>query len=105
MWVDMLLHHPEALDRLDRRIALVDWLYDRHAACGNAWFFGGGGGGAHTRVTIPQPLLERFGPFLYPQGEEQARFQAEPRAQSLPVTAYLKRIRVPLGSCIQMIWS
>lgn len=70
IWADMIIRHPEALERLDRRIALVDWLYDRYAACGTAQFFSGG---AKTRDTIPEPLLARFRPYLFPQGEEPGR--------------------------------
>lgn len=70
VWADMIIHHPEALARLDRRIAVVDWLYERHAACGKAHFFGFG---SYTRETLPDELLARFGRALYPQGDEPGR--------------------------------
>jgi hexosaminidase len=34
IWGDMLLHHPEALDRLSRKVVIFDWYYDRYYGAG-----------------------------------------------------------------------
>ena len=40
IWGDMLLHHPEALDRLSRKVVIFDWLYDRYYGFGEVHVWG-----------------------------------------------------------------
>jgi hypothetical protein len=70
IWGDMILHHPEALDRLSRKIVIFDWLYDRFIGCGqvNVW-----GQGTRGRDELDAVTLERFGRFLFPFGDEPGR--------------------------------
>ncbi|MGE5741224.1 MAG: family 20 glycosylhydrolase, partial [Candidatus Aminicenantes bacterium RBG_16_66_30] len=70
IWADMVLHHPEALDKLSRKIMLYDWLYDRYEGCGTVQVWGRG---SLTRDELDPPTLERFGAFLYPLGDEPGR--------------------------------
>jgi hypothetical protein len=70
IWGDMVLGHPEALDKLSRRIMIFDWLYDRYEGCGRVQVWGKGS-------LLPGELrpadLERFGRFIYPLGDEPGR--------------------------------
>ena len=70
IWGDMVLHHPEALAKLSRRIMIFDWLYDRYEGCGTVQVWGQGSVAAGA---IDAPTRERFGPFLYPLGDEPGR--------------------------------
>ena len=70
IWGDMILHHPEALDRLSRKIMIFDWLYDRYSGSGQIQVWGQGNRG---RDDLDAPTLERFGRFLYPFGDEPGR--------------------------------
>jgi len=70
IWGDMVLHHPEALDKLSRKIVIFDWLYDRYQGCGTVQVWGRG---SLTREELDTPTLERFGAFLYPLGDEPGR--------------------------------
>ncbi len=70
IWGDMVLHHPEALDKLSRKIMIFDWLYDRYEGCGTVQVWGRG---SLTRDELDPPTLERFGAFLFPLGDEPGR--------------------------------
>jgi len=70
IWGDMVLHHPEALAKLSRRIMIFDWLYDRYEGCGTVQVWGQGSVSANA---LDAPTLERFGAFLYPLGDEPGR--------------------------------
>jgi len=70
IWGDMVLHHPEALDKLSRKIMIFDWLYDRYDGCGTVQVWGRG---SLTREELDASVLERFGAFLYPLGDEPGR--------------------------------
>jgi hypothetical protein len=70
IWGDMVLHHPEALDKLSRKVMIFDWLYDRYDGCGTVQVWGRG---SLTRDELDGPVLERFGAFLYPLGDEPGR--------------------------------
>ncbi len=70
IWGDMVLHHPEALDKLSRKVMIFDWLYDRYEGCGRVQVWGRGSLAADE---LDAPTLERFGAFLYPLGDEPGR--------------------------------
>ena len=70
IWGDMVLHHSEALDKLSRKIVIFDWLYDRYEGCGTVQVWGRG---SLTKDELDAPVLERFGAFLYPLGDEPGR--------------------------------
>jgi hypothetical protein len=70
IWGDMLLHHPEALDRLSRKIVIFDWLYDRYYGAGAVQVWGRGN---QSREDLDAATLERFGAYIYPLGDEPGR--------------------------------
>jgi Glycosyl hydrolase family 20, catalytic domain len=70
IWGDMILHHPEALDHLSRKIVIFDWLYDRYLGCGQVNIWGQGNRGKDDLDAV---TLKRFGPYLYPFGDEPGR--------------------------------
>lgn len=70
VWGDMLLHHPEALDRLAKNVMIFDWLYDRYDGVGAVHVWGRG----NVRPEeLDAETLGRFGPYLYPLGREPGR--------------------------------
>jgi len=70
IWGDMILHHPEALDKLSKKVMIFDWLYDRYYGSGSVQVWGRGNQG---RDDLDAGTLERFGAYLYPFGDEPAR--------------------------------
>lgn len=70
IWGDMILHHPEALDTLSRRIVIYDWLYDRYDGVGTVQIWGRG---SLRPAEIDAAALERFGRFIFPLGAEPGR--------------------------------
>jgi hypothetical protein len=79
IWGDMLLHHPEALDSLSKRVVIYDWLYTRYLGSGGVWVWGQG---TRSKDELDAATLARFGPYLYPLGDEPGRdpdpfYQAE----------------------------
>lgn len=70
IWGDMILHHPEALAKLSRKIMIFDWLYDRYYGSGGIHIWGQGDRG---RDDLDAATLERFGAYLYPLGDEPGR--------------------------------
>ncbi|HSQ78980.1 MAG TPA: family 20 glycosylhydrolase [Candidatus Bathyarchaeia archaeon] len=70
IWGDMILHHPEALDKLSRRIVVYDWLYDRYQGCGTVQIWGRG---SLAPGEIDAASLTRFGRFIFPLGDEPGR--------------------------------
>jgi len=70
IWGDMILHHPEALDILSRKIMIFDWLYDRYYGRGEVHVWGQGNRG---RDDLDAVTRERFGAYLYPLGDEPGR--------------------------------
>jgi hypothetical protein len=70
IWSDMILHHPEALDKLSKKIMIFDWLYDRYYGGGEIHVWGQGKRG---KDELDAGTLERFGAFLYPFGDEPGR--------------------------------
>ena len=70
IWGDMILHHPEALDKLSRRIVIYDWLYDRYDGVGTVQIWGRG---SLLPGEIDASALERFGRYIFPLGDEPGR--------------------------------
>jgi hypothetical protein len=70
IWGDMVLGHPEALDKLSRRIMIFDWLYDRYEGCGRVQIWGQG---SLLPGELDAAALGRFGRFIYPLGDEPGR--------------------------------
>lgn len=70
IWGDMLLHHPEALDKLSRNIVIYDWLYTRFHGADGVWVWGQG---TKRKEEIDAPTLARYFPYLYPLGDEPGR--------------------------------
>jgi len=70
IWGDMILHHPEALDKLSRKVMIFDWLYDRYYGCGQVHIWGQGNRG---RDDLDAATRERFFAYLYPSGDEPGR--------------------------------
>ena len=70
LWADMLLHYPEALAQMSREVVLFDWIYSVYPDSGKVHVWGQG----LTRSEDLRPeTLARFGPYLYPQGDEPGR--------------------------------
>lgn len=70
IWGDMILHHPEALVRLSRKVVVFDWLYDRYHGSGQIQVWGQGN---RQPEDLDAATRERFGRFLYPFGDEPGR--------------------------------
>ena len=70
IWGDMVLHHPEALDKLSRKIFVFDWLYDRYEGCGTVQIWGKG---SLPPAELDAAALERFGRYIFPLGDEPGR--------------------------------
>jgi hypothetical protein len=70
IWGDMILHHPEALDKLSKKVMIFDWLYDRYYGSGSIHVWGQENKG---RDDLDAGTLERFGAYLYPFGDEPGR--------------------------------
>jgi hypothetical protein len=70
IWGDMILHHPEALDNLSRKILIFDWLYDRYYGRGEVHVWSQGNRGKDDLDSV---TMERFGAYLYPLGDEPGR--------------------------------
>lgn len=67
IWADMVLHHNEALDRLPRGVMLFDWMYDIRRGMGKVWVWGREW---IADDAIAPDVLERFGAYLFPEGDE-----------------------------------
>ena len=70
IWGDMLLHHPEALDRLAKNVMVFDWLYDRYDGVDTVQVWGRG---SVSPDDLDVDTLGRFGPYLFPLGREPGR--------------------------------
>ena len=70
IWGDMLLKHPEAMDKLSRKVMIFDWMYDIYRGNGKVFVWGRG---LCSRDEIPPETVERFGSALFPHGDETGR--------------------------------
>lgn len=70
VWGDMLLHHPEALAKLSRKIVIFDWLYTRYYGAGTVEVWGQG---EKTKDELDAATIARFGAYLFPLGDEPGR--------------------------------
>jgi hypothetical protein len=64
IWADMVLHHPEAIDKLDRRFVLFDWMYEINNRCDKVKIWGINE--LCDKSEIPSNAHERFGKYLFP---------------------------------------
>jgi len=70
VWADMLLHHNESIDEMPREIMLFDWMYDIHYGMGKVWVWGKEW---FADDDLGPDVLEDFGPYLFPEGDEPGR--------------------------------
>ena len=70
IWADMVLHYPEAIDKLSRKIMLFDWMYDIYRGNGKVRVWGKG---YRRKGRFSAETLDRFGEYLYPYGNEPGR--------------------------------
>jgi len=70
IWADMVLHFPESLDRLSREIGLCDWMYEIYRGNGKVFVWGKG---VLAKDQLPAETVQRFGPFLFPDGDGPGR--------------------------------
>jgi hypothetical protein len=82
IWADMALAHPEALDKLSRKIMLFDWAYWLYRGCGQVMIWGKG---SFTKDRVPPEAMARFRDYLLPYGEEPGR-----ELETVYTTDYLK---------------
>jgi hypothetical protein len=66
----MVLHHPEALEKLSRRVVIFDWLYDRYNGLDTVQVWGRG---SVAGDELDAGTLARFGRYIYPLGDEPGR--------------------------------
>jgi hypothetical protein len=67
IWCDMALKHNEALEKLNRKIMIFDWQYGTYRGSGKFLVWGKG---VMTTDTVSQDVLDRFGDFIFPHGQE-----------------------------------
>ncbi|OGS22170.1 MAG: hypothetical protein A3J83_03700 [Elusimicrobia bacterium RIFOXYA2_FULL_40_6] len=72
IWADMALSHPEALEKLSRKIMLFDWIYSVRRIDGEVQVWGETNG-KHGRNDIPKHISDLYKKYLYPNGFEYGR--------------------------------
>lgn len=96
IWADMLLTHPEALDKLSRKILLFDWRYDIYYGMNAVQVWGRG---RFPSDRIPQDVLDVYGRYMFPFGDEPFR-QADPfYTADYLVNAGFRVVGCPASSC------
>lgn len=65
IWADMLLHHPEHINKLSPKIILADWMYDINRGNGKVWVWGQG---LKTKEQLDNKTLKTFGKYIFPSG-------------------------------------
>lgn len=96
IWADMLLHHPEALDRLSKKVVIYDWLYTRFVGADGVWVWGQG---TKRKDELDVATIARFGRYLFPWGDEPGR-DPDPFYQSEYLAAHGFDVVVcPSSSC------
>lgn len=96
IWADMLLHHPEALDSLSKKVVIYDWLYTRFVGGDGVWVWGQG---TKSKDELDAATLARFSRYLYPWGDEPGR-DPDPFYQSEYLAAHGFDVVVcPSSSC------
>ncbi len=89
IWGDMVLAHPEAIEKLSRDIMIFDWCYVhyRGAKKFRVW-----GEGMRTPDELSANALERFGKHIFPDGKEEG-------ADVFYTTEYLKSQGFDVVTC------
>ena len=67
IWGDMILHHHQALHRLNPRIMIFDWMYDICRTEKKVFVWGEG---LKRREELSADTRQRFGAYLFPDGEQ-----------------------------------
>jgi hypothetical protein len=67
IWADMILKHPEHIDKLSNKIIMADWMYDIYRENGKVWIWGEG---LKSKKQINNKTLKTFGEFLFPNGNK-----------------------------------
>ncbi|PCJ62647.1 MAG: hypothetical protein COA79_03780 [Planctomycetota bacterium] len=63
IWADMVLHHFDALDSLDKRILLFDWNYGKHNKVDTLHIWGKKNVAFNN---IPEETMKEFGDYIFP---------------------------------------
>ena len=91
----MLLHHPEAIDKLDRRFVLFDWMYDINNSFGKVKIWG-----KHdlcSKDDIEPHTIERFGKYLFP--DDTGRMEIFYSFDYLYAQGFEKVVTCPASAC------
>jgi len=70
IWADMVLHYPQALDKLSRKTVMYDWMYDIYQNRGEIYVWGKG---FKRKEELDTETLTIYGDFLFPDGDEPGR--------------------------------
>ncbi len=70
IWADMLLTHPEALEKMSRKVMLFDWRYSLYHGMGAVAVWGRG---HYLKKDTPPEVMDEYGRYLYPMGDERGR--------------------------------
>lgn len=70
IWQDMILSHPETIEKLSKKIMMFDWMYDIQQGNGKIWVWTKG---LLEGENIPKDTLDEFGKYIYPFGDEPGR--------------------------------
>jgi len=75
IWADMVLHHPEALDVLNKDVMLFDFMYDAFRGSGQIWVWDKkcdfGSSGLKTKAQLDDWTIKQFGKYLLPNGSSE----------------------------------
>jgi hypothetical protein len=70
IWGDMVLHYPEALDKLPKNVLIFDWAYGVYEGCEEVRVWGTG---YRKKGEFNERTLRLFGEHLFPYGDEPRR--------------------------------
>jgi hypothetical protein len=71
IWADMVLKHPEDINRLSHKIIFADWGYNIYHGSGKVWVWSREQ--LCTAEQLDSETLKVFGKFLFPDGDEPGR--------------------------------
>ncbi len=71
IWADMILHHPEAINKLSRDIMIFDWNYDAYQGRNDVRIWGEIE--LLTKDQIDPVVISRFWQYLFPYSSEPGR--------------------------------
>lgn len=73
IWADMVLTHPEALEKLSRKITLFDWYYKTYRGVGGVHVWGETQKAITKAHEIPAEIRKKYDRHLYPFSDELSR--------------------------------